>query len=119
MLHPEKADTVVLGLIVSVFLVSACMPRTEKQALSVDATKPGEANYVADELLVQFMPGIDASKIKALNDSLGVTVVKILGGGQIYLIKIPQNGSLDEIRRTYSGFPEVKSVGLNYKVLAQ
>jgi hypothetical protein len=77
------------------------------------------ANYVPDELLVEFKPGTDPLRIKTLNASLKVEVIKILAGGYVNLIKIPGNKSLEEIRRAYLESPIVKSVGLNYKIVGQ
>lgn len=76
-------------------------------------------NYVANELLVKFKSGTDQSRIKILNESLGVEVLKTLAGGQINLVKIPADKTLDEIRRAYLAFPEVESVSLNFKALGQ
>ena len=69
--------------------------------------------------LVTFKPGTDSLRMKALNDSLHVLVIKVLLGGQLHVVKIPADESLDEIRRAYASFPEVESVGLNYKAVAQ
>jgi hypothetical protein len=76
-------------------------------------------NYIPHELLVQFRHGTDASKIKALNESLGVEVLKTLSAGKVNLVKIPRDRSLEDIRRAYLAAPEVESVGLNYKVVGQ
>jgi|CXWL01.1.fsa_nt_gi hypothetical protein len=91
----------------------------KEDSSTINADKRAASNYVADELLVQFKPRTDASRVKALNDSLRVEVVKTLAAGQIHLVKIPTDKSLEEIRRAYLAAPEVESVGLNYKVVGQ
>ena len=63
------------------------------------------------EMLVQFMPGTDPSRIKALNDLLRVQVVRKLGVGQAILVRVPSDKSREEIRRAYSMYSEVESVG--------
>jgi subtilisin family serine protease len=62
----------------------------------------------ADEISVQFRAGTDSSRIKRLNELLGVEVVKTIADGQI--VKIPAGKSREEIRRAYLTFPEVESV---------
>jgi hypothetical protein len=102
------------------FMMAGCEHVVHKEYSStVDGNTRAATNYSPDELLVQFKPGTDPSRIKALNDSLRVEVLGTLAGGQIHLVKIPTDKSLEEIRRAYLAFPEVESVGFNYKAVGQ
>ena len=114
----EKANVAISLLAVS-FMMSACTRDLPKEGSRVHADRRAAANYVADELLVQFKSGAEPARIKALNESLRVEVIKTLAGGYVNLIKIPADKSLEEIRRAYLAAPEVESVGLNYKVVGQ
>lgn len=111
---------VAISLIAVSFMMSACEHAAQKECSpTAGAKKCAAVNYAPDELLVKFKYGTDPSKIKALNDLLQVQVVKTLAGGQVNLVKIPTDKSLEEVRRAYSASPEVESVGLNYKAVAQ
>ena len=105
---------------VAFFMMPACMHVVCKNCTNTTSTdRRASLNYAPNELLVTFKPGTDPSRIKDLNDSLHVQVLKSLLGGRLNLVRISADRSLAEIRHTYSSFPEVESVGLNYKAVTQ
>ena len=111
---------VAISLTAVSFMMSACMHVIHNEySTTVGAKEHAVVNYASDELLVKFRHATDPSRIKALNELFQVQVVKTLAGGQVNLVKVPMDKSLEEIRRAYSASPEVESVGLNYKAGAQ
>lgn len=75
-----------------------------------------QPEYVADELLVTFKAGIPEARIKEINESLGVHVLRKMLSGRTYQVKIPVGKSLEDLRIAYLSFTEVESAEPNYKV---
>ncbi len=72
-------------------------------------------NYVPDQLLVLFKPGIDQARIDAINELLHTQVIRTMFSGRLMLVRIPSGQSLQKLRRAYASFSEVEAVTLNYR----
>lgn len=109
---------------VEVFLIlnilAGCVQIVHEQCFATSsAQEKGATNHASDELLIKFRPGTDLPSIQSLNEGLRVEVLKVLAGGQVYLVKIPADKSLEDVRRAYMKSPDVQSVELNFTAVAQ
>lgn len=111
-------NTVEAFLIVNILV--GCVQIAHEQCIVTSSDqKKSATNYVPDELLIKFRPGTDLPSIQSLNEELRVEVLKVLAGGQVNLVKIPADKSLEDVRGAYMKSPDVQSVELNFTAVAQ
>jgi hypothetical protein len=75
-----------------------------------------EPAYALDELIVIFKKSTNDSRVKEIHESLNVTSVREIFKSRSYVITLPKDRSLEEIRQAYLAFPEVEAVELNYRI---
>ena len=118
LLQQRLKSTVKVFLIVN--LLVGCVQVVREQCIVTSCDqKKRTTNYATDELLIKFMPGTDLPSIQSLNKRMRVEVLKALAGGQVYLVKIPAENSLEDVRGAYMKSPIVQSVELNFTAAAQ
>lgn len=79
---------------------------------SQSATKKG---HVSKEILVKFKPGTDADMIKEIQEKTGLVTVRNLSVPDLYLMKITDKTSVEEIIKELKKYSEVLYAEPNYK----
>ena len=75
---------------------------------------PGEVEFVADEILVKFKPGVGEEKIDEINSKHGAFVKYSSPYGKFIRIGIPPGKAVSEMVGIYSKNPDVEYAELNY-----
>ena len=72
------------------------------------------AVYVPGEVLVRFEDGTDSQVIEAIQKEMNLTTVQIVSKPYLYLMKIPDSGSVEEIVEKLKDYQEVAYSEPNY-----
>lgn len=78
--------------------------------------KAPEPNYAPGEVLVKFHGGTQPERAEELIISIGGKIDKILGRSGIYLVRLPDNLSVEDGVEKLSSYPEVKYAEPNYRM---
>jgi len=72
--------------------------------------------YIPGEILIKFKDGTDVQSIKAIQERLGLTTIKVVPKLNIYHMKIQNGSSVEEVMKSLQSFREVEYSEPNYIV---
>lgn len=100
-----------LKKIIFLFFILSLLACSERQITPKNPDK-----YISDQLLVKFKPQISGEEVDNINKKFGCKVIRYIPNQQIYLIKIPEGSSVEEMIESYQQMPEVEYAEPNYLI---
>lgn len=82
----------------------------------VEEANNSNPGYIEGQLLVKYKRNTPSQRIQEINELMGVRVLKVIAGIQVYQLQIPQGTTVPEMIKRYVAFPEVEYAEPNYQV---
>ena len=73
-------------------------------------------NYIPGEILIKFKDGTDVESIRTIQETVGLTTIKVVPKLNIYRMKIKNGSSVEEVIKRLQSFREVEYSEPNYIV---
>jgi len=70
--------------------------------------------YIPGEILIKFKDGAEVESIKIIQERLGLTTIKVVSKQRVYLMKIQNGASIEEVMKRLQKFREVEYSEPNY-----
>lgn len=77
--------------------------------------KQEEPAYAPGEILVSFNDGVSQERVEQIVSSERTSIRKVIGGGSVHLIVLPEGVEVADAMDRFSAYPEVKYAEPNYK----
>jgi len=78
-----------------------------------------EQKFVPGQLFILFRKGTEPERIQMIHEALKVKVLRTFLNGEITLVEIPKEKTIEKLKEEYESYPEVKAVNLNYRIQLQ
>ena len=70
--------------------------------------------YIPGEILIKFKDGTEVENIETIQERLGLTTIKVVSKQKVYLMKIQNGSSVEEVMKRLRNFREVEYSEPNY-----
>lgn len=86
----------------------------KREALKADSSGLKRKSYAPQEILVKFKEGTDRQDIEAIQRELHLKTIRVVSNPDLYLMKIPDGSSVEQVMEYLSKYEEVKYSEPNY-----